>query len=247
MAFNVHEEVERRSTGIVVSASSMKYRASDGSLHMVPIINSNALAMLRNYESEEDEEVFEMSNKVDVLPPTMKNTDIHKIIMSDNTEFINYLAENSFIKKEMRCENCRSECQSRWKTNSSDSFVWQCKNCKKCFSIRKGTLFSGSKLALRAIFRIIHCWAIGIPGHSAVNLIPNVSKNSIYTWYSTCRNIVHARMMDGKISFEGKDIVVQIDETLCGKKRKYNRGKHFSQTWLFGISQPSQQKFQFQI
>ena len=123
MAVNVYQKVEKRSTRIVVSTSSMKYKASDGSLHMVPVINSNAIAMLRNYGSEENEKVFEMSNEVEILPPAMKNIDIHKIIMPDNTEFINYLAENSIIKKEMRCENCRSECQSKWKTTSFDSFV----------------------------------------------------------------------------------------------------------------------------
>ena len=92
--------------------------------------------------------------------------DIHKIVMSDITEFINYLAGNSIIMKEMRCENCSSKCQSTWKTNSSDSFVWQCRNCKKSFSVRKGTFFGGSKLALHSIFRMIHYWATDIPDYS---------------------------------------------------------------------------------
>ena len=91
---------------------------------------------------------------------------------------------------------------------------------------------SGSKLALPTIFRIIHCWATGIPAHSLVNLILNASKISIYTytWYKTTwRNIVHAKMMCNWWNFMWK--------------KKYNRGKHFSQTWLFGISQPSQHKY----
>ena len=47
-----------------------------------------------------------------------------------------------------------------------------------------------------------------------------------------------------KTFFNGSGISAscQIDETLIGKKRKYNKGKYYPQTWLFGISQPSQHK-----
>ena len=51
-------------------------------------------------------------------------------------------------------------------------------------------------------------------------------------------------MIQEQISFVGEGISAscQIDETLLGKSRKYNRGKAYAQTWLFGISQASEHK-----
>lgn len=37
-----------------------------------------------------------------------------------------------------------------------------------------------------------------------------------------------------KIQSGGKDRIVQIDEILISKKRKYHKGKWYPQIWLFG-------------
>ena len=40
--------------------------------------------------------------------------------------------------------------------------------------------------------------------------------------------------MDNQETFLGNESVVEIDETLIAKKRKYNRGRVVNQQWLFG-------------
>ena len=44
MAIQVNEEAELRNGGVVISSSTAEMRAPDGSLHLVPVVNSNALA-----------------------------------------------------------------------------------------------------------------------------------------------------------------------------------------------------------
>ena len=52
------------------------------------------------------------------------------------------------------------------------------------------------------------------------------------------------------IKFEienGLEIELQIDESLLGKKRKYNKGKYFQQQWVFGISNQKKHKCFLQV
>ena len=76
-----------------------------------------------------------------------------------------------------------------------------------------------------------------MPGHVAVNMMPNVSMKTIYEWYQVCRDVTESKLRENPIIF-GSSVIntsVQIDETLFGKQQKYYKGKYTNQKWLFGM------------
>ena len=157
-------------------------------------------------------------------------------------DLFNFLLQEGIIRGDVRCDNCRLACSLRLKPRVSDGHIWQCNRCKKQISIRKGTIFAGSKLPLHNIMKIMNLWAARVSGFQALSLIPSVSKNAVYDWYACFRGIAKKRIEEDGVLFtgDGVDISVQIDESLFGKKQKYHRGKKYNQTWVFGISQPAQ-------
>ena len=164
----------------------------------------------------------------------------------DKESVLKLLLENEVIKgvDDVLCNNCRNAMVIRKKASIADGYIWQCNKCKTNISIRKGTIFEKSKLAICSCFKIIYFWSAGVPGHTVISLVPSASKTAIYDWFKKCREISSKRMTEDKIYFTGSgvDITVQIDESAFGKTQKYHRGKKFKKIWIFGISQPAQHK-----
>ena len=245
MAYSIQGKVIVRPEGTVISTGAEEYIAPDGSVHMVPVVNSSALQQLQEYASDEEASAAE-----DLTPAAEEGgekTDVknnYLKLFSSNEDLLNFLVEREILHGSYRCIDCRCECKAREKKGLSDEFVWQCSQCRRQYSVRSDSIFAKSKLSIQTIMQIILYWASGAPGHTTCNLLRDVSANTIYKWYKVCRDKVHAKMQTEKIKFTGDGVTaeVQIDESLCGKKRKYNRGKFFSQVWLFGISQLSEHK-----
>ena len=268
MAVNIQEDVTFYQDSVVISNRDTILEAPDGSLHRVPVINSNALELLQQYEDESDEEnqfvdtndssrtshcrgIEEVEPGTDEDEPAAsnkrQNTSAMSVTMpdlfSDKEDFFNYMAEKGLIKGEMQCEVCERECLARPKKSIKDGHIWQCSRCKKNYSIRKGTIFEKSKLPLTTIFKIIFLWATCTPGHTVAQMLPSVSETTIYRWFKICRGVVNERLKEGVFfSGSGVNASVQIDESAFGKSQKYHKGKYHKKQWIFGISQPSQHK-----
>ena len=97
--------------------------------------------------------------------------------------------------------------------------------------------FSGSKLTIKEFFLIIYLWCKREPAFSTIKHCPEINHKAIYKWYSTVREIVkQANNLHPPCFKQNVSAGIQIDETLIGKRRKYNKGKYFKQEWLFGMS-----------
>ena len=181
-----------------------------------------------------------------------KNSGNSPSTITDNAaKFLNCLIEYNIIYAQVKCEQCNIMCQPRRKSSNQDGFVWQCSGCKNTRSIRKGTIFEGSKLALHELFRILDLWTVGVSGKQACDYLKTISSTSVYKWYKIFRQVVSQYMSTNEVIFSGSDIlidnIVQIDESQFGKKSKYHRGKAFNKYWVFGISQQSTHKCYLQI
>ena len=175
MAVYIDAEVQVRNGAVVISSSTENIVAPDGSLHNVPVINSRVLGRTINGEEAEefsgeeptrDDELTEEDEELPDLPD----------VFCDKVDLFNLLAKHGIIHQKFRCQNCRTDCATRAKSQLSDGFVWQCPQCKKNSSIRTGTIFMGSKLTLTTIFRIIFYWASGVPAHTTLKSLPQVGK-----------------------------------------------------------------------
>ena len=74
--------------------------------------------------------------------------------------------------------------------------------------------------------------------YSTIKHCPEINPKALYKWYSTLREIVkQANRLHTPCFKQNVYACIQIDTTLIGKRRKYNKGKYFKQRWLFGISE----------
>ena len=117
-----------------------------------------------------------------------------------------------------------------------------CKTCAAANSVRDGSFFFAKfRLPHEEILMCMYFWAAGVQCYVARSMLPQVSKNSLYDLYSFCQDIAISNAKKITVTFTNEEeihVAVQMDESLFGKSRKYNKGKYFKQEWIFGLSQP---------
>jgi transposase-like protein len=95
--------------------------------------------------------------------------------------------------------------------------LYNCRECRKPFTVRQGTIFESSHLPLHLWLQIIHLMCASKKGIST-NQVQRVLSCSMKTaWFLTHR--IREAMRDGAFSPMGGDGgVVEIDETYIGRK-----------------------------
>src|SRR3954463_10216611 len=101
--------------------------------------------------------------------------------------------------------------------------LWKCYACRKPFTVRIGTIFEDSHLALHLWLQVIHLMCASKKGIST-RLIQRMLQCSMKTaWYFTHR--IREAMKDGHLGpLGGEGQTVEADETFIGGKEK-NRHK----------------------
>ena len=122
------------------------------------------------------------------------------------------------------CEICKKEMKCYKKKKKIDGFVWRCRNCDKTKSIRYKSFFNKSKLHLSQIFLFIFCYFKFEKILSKyIGEIVNISEQTCVDWGNFLREEISAYFLENPLIL-GKNNPVQIDESMFGGKRKYNKG-----------------------
>lgn len=244
MDFSERSLVKKNEGGITISNRSILYEAPDGSIHQVPVINicvmesTSEEGTSRNLTNRPDDEIAIKIVGLDDL--------FTKLHTTEST--IEFLREIKLLKSSHLCDNCNIPMILR-NYSSKDGKCFHCKACKKQSSIRDQSFFEKSKLPLHTIVKIMYMWSLGIQSFIVERLFPNISDKSIQDWFSFYRDICIKYYEHLPLRFEKTDVrcEVQLDESIFGKKRKYNKGKNFSRYWLFGISDQKNHKCHVQV
>ncbi|XP_061180588.1 uncharacterized protein LOC133189198 [Saccostrea echinata] len=123
------------------------------------------------------------------------------------------------------------------KNDISDGEVWRCKLCYSRKSIRSGTIFSRSRLRPTVLMQIVYFFAVDFQIYESAKLLPEVDHKTYVDWYSFFRDVCSSALLRNPIKL-GSDInsnIIEIDESLFGKKRKYHRGTGNQKYWVFGM------------
>lgn len=88
---------------------------------------------------------------------------------------------------------------------------------------------------MKEILQIVWLWCCGLTVSSAT-YVAGFNASTIQMWFAKCRDICSRKLISAKEDFQfgGKDVIVQIDESVVAK-RKYHRGKFVPIQWVFGI------------
>jgi hypothetical protein len=120
-----------------------------------------------------------------------------------------------------------------------DKLAWRCakKHCKKRISIRTNSYFKKSKLSIGKAWVTLVC-LLKFPKMLAsyMSEILEVSEQALVDWGNYQRETISNYYLQNPLVLGGEH-ALQIDKSLFGGRRKYNRGNHQKHTksWVFGI------------
>lgn len=108
-------------------------------------------------------------------------------------------------------------------------------------SYRVGSVFLKSKLTMREIMGAARCWIKG-ETHGTAIISTGLSPKTLSTWYAAFRELISCDKCNWFSPIGGPGIVVQVDETLLGR-RKNNRGHYVEGAWvLVGIERTTERR-----
>ena len=92
-------------------------------------------------------------------------------------------------------------------------------------------------MSLHDQFLILYFFAIDFRIEDTHRLLPNISRATILNTYTKLRTkvaeVIETIQMENSV--DGKSDVIEIDESLFGKKRKNNKGDPTERIWIFGL------------
>jgi IS1 family transposase len=152
---------------------------------------------------------------------------------------IDWARDNELLTKNAKCPTCAQDMKLK-KHNSTDMQIW---NCSKTMngvrhynktSIREGSIFAGSRIAIREAIMLIYEWSRGT---SVVDCMHEykLSKDCVIPWFSKLRTIASKKVKESsrKELLGNNTDVVEIDEAQIGR-RKSHKGRKRNEVWVFG-------------
>ena len=119
----------------------------------------------------------------------------------------------------VRCPHCGkhniTECKDQ------KPMPYRCKDCRKFFSVRFGTILEESKLPLHKWLMCMYLLATSRKGISSIQVSKELGITQKSAWF-LCHRIREVWMKDKKEKLDG---IVEVDETFIGGKES---NKHFS-------------------
>ena len=158
--------------------------------------------------------------------------DLFKLRNKPAGEIVQFLQDRGMLARVYICPKCEKEMVLRTDESISDKYRWRCTKCNIMRSIRRGSWFYNSNLPLFNILILTYFWAKRFGEIHAEEEIP-CSKHTVGDWYNFCREVCVEIVAVERGQTGGPGKIVEIDQSKFGK-RKYHRGKHVEEQWVFG-------------
>lgn len=161
------------------------------------------------------------------------------LILSEQEDLIAWLQENRLLLYECKCEKCHLMCTTAVRSRESEGFTLRCAN-KHEVSIKKNSMFSRSHTLIRDTLVFVRSFMLksslrvcaqqaGIEYKSTA-----VGKAKRIRWLFKQYVIQDVTNAQSPMKFTG---VVEIDESLFGRKIKAHRGnpRGGDRIWILGL------------
>jgi len=113
------------------------------------------------------------------------------------------------------CGNCDGERIRKMQGKTTRLGLYKCNECRKPFTVRMGTIFESSHLALHLWLQVIHLMCASKKGISTRQIQRMLRCSMKTAWFLTHR--IREAMRDGDLSpFGGEGVAVEADETFIG-------------------------------
>lgn len=175
-----------------------------------------------------------LASYVDLFAQYAKNISGIYEFCSNKINVWNLLCSINIITPECECPSCGLKTSVFHKSvENYFNFVRYCRKCSSHFSLYHGTILTRAHIDPPTFLALAYCW---INCYSLENTAAEccVNKNTVTNYFSSFRDSVVTELTDGEQPvIGGKDLNVEIDETLISR-RKYHRGRLLQSVWVFG-------------
>ncbi|CAC5426120.1 unnamed protein product [Mytilus coruscus] len=155
------------------------------------------------------------------------------LFMSDDKTVFNWLRVNGLLPSELIC-HCGADCTLNRRSSTTDGFTFRCKKGHE-LGMRKNSFFERSSYNIRDLIVFIKYYIEGYSLHMSAKCANMEYKSTSVHWASYIREMFCEYIYTEyeMIRFQGD---VELDESLFGRKIKYNRGKPTgNRIWIFGM------------
>ena len=157
---------------------------------------------------------------------------------------IEYCAQRRLLANTSTCQRCNRPRSLIRDPSKIDDKIWRCSNCRGKRSIRAGSFFDRSHLSLEQILLFSYCWARDWMMKDCSRESGGMASHTQVDWGNFLRDVCQEDLLRNPVKVGGVNTddpdpnnwypeIVEIDESLMAK-RKYNRGRHVRQRWIFG-------------
>lgn len=163
------------------------------------------------------------------------------LFRSPNEIVFPWLREHGILAEELKCIHCDQICRLNKRSSKSDGFTFRCKNGHE-FGMRKYSFFEGSSFDIRDLIVFIKAYLEGSSLHQISKFTNMDYKNTSVNWASYIRELFceYVYRAYQNVTLEGE---IEIDESLFGRKIKYNRGNPTgTRIWIFGMVERASNK-----
>uniref|UniRef100_A0A1B6DZD9 ISXO2-like transposase domain-containing protein n=1 Tax=Clastoptera arizonana TaxID=38151 RepID=A0A1B6DZD9_9HEMI len=175
--------------------------------------------------------MLKVKDENSIRPFTLRN--VYAKINRPRLEVIKWLQELGLLAKSCNCSSLNCDSVVLAPSNCNDGYVWVCSNKKHNFkkSIRKGTWFEGTRLAMEEVIIILYFW---IHEFSQVQVRQELHiTESILTYYSYCREVAVDVMINNSIKIGGKNQVVEIFVSKFSRRKTSAGRKKSEDQWVY--------------
>ena len=147
-----------------------------------------------------------------------------KVIFSSEDDAFQFLNDRGVFQHNVgQCQCCNIGKMVNF-VRADCKYQLRCSNrqCRKSYSMLRGTFFKNSKLPLNIILLLGYLWLLKL-NWTQIGLITGLSETVVTNFIGFYRQLVSLALDAEDTLIGGPGIIVEIDETKFGR-RKYNRG-----------------------
>lgn len=129
------------------------------------------------------------------------------------------------VDRAYRLEGVRTKASAKNPEGKERHGLWKCRDCRKQFTVRKGTIFEESHIEMSKWLQAIHLMVSSKKGISAHQLHRVLEVTYKTAWFLAHR--IRECMRDGELAqFGGNGGIVEVDETFIGKEPGVKKAKN---------------------
>ena len=127
--------------------------------------------------------------------------------LSTTEDVIQWCRQTGLLRTSLECPRCGCDCREVPRAGYPEKLAFRCprKGCQKVMSLRHGSFFSNSKLAIELILSLILLWINNTTVSKAASEL-QIRKATVVDWYNFNRDFCAQYFSDHPIEIGGPNV-----------------------------------------